>query len=308
MSSGGGRTASPGPGALAGRVAVVTGSSRGIGRALVLALAAAGADVVVTGKSETDTAALPGTIHSVAAEARALGVRALAVRTDVRDAQQIEALLARTIETFGRVDIAVANAGALWWENIVDTPPRRYDLMWEINVRAAYLLAYYALPHMVDQGWGHVLTNSPAISTGPSPGKAAYMTTKMGMTRIALGIAAEHREDNIAANALWPAAPIETAATVNWGSEKMGARSQWRSTDIYVDAAMQILTSDPATFTGRVVTDEEVLRERGWTDVDLDSYWVTGRRPEQPMWIDGRWEDAMPGTAAPAGSASGDGS
>ncbi|MFC4950367.1 SDR family oxidoreductase [Pseudonocardia sp. GCM10023141] len=284
--------ARPGPDALAGRVAVVTGSSRGIGRALVLALAAAGADVVVTAKSETDSPALPGTIHSVAAEATALGARALAVRTDVRHAEEVEALIGRTVEEFGRVDIVVANAGALWWENVVDTPPRRYDLMWQVNVRAAYLGAYYALPHMVRQGWGHVLTNSPAISTGPTPGKSAYMTTKMGMTRIALGIAAEHVDDNVAANALWPVTPIETAATLNWGSDKMGSRAQWRSPDIYVDAAMQILASEPSSFTGRAVTDEDVLRERGWTDADLDSYWVTGERPTEPMWIDGRWDGA----------------
>ncbi|MEU6147522.1 SDR family oxidoreductase [Streptomyces sp. NPDC047081] len=277
------------PDALAGRVAVVTGGSRGIGRALVLGLAAAGADVVVAGKSEVEQERLPGTIHSVAAEARKLGVRALAVRTDVRHADEVEGLVARTVDEFGRIDIAVSNAGALWWERVIDTPPQRYDLMWQINVRAAFLLAHYALPHMVDRQWGHLMMNSPELILDPSPGKVAYMTTKMGMSRLAIGIAAEHREDNIAANALWPAAPIDTAATRNWGSDKMGSPGQWRRPDIYVDAALQMLTSEPRSCTGRMATDEEILRERGWTEADLDDYWVAGQRPESPMWIDSRW-------------------
>jgi citronellol/citronellal dehydrogenase len=275
-------------GVLIGRVAVITGSSRGIGRALALALAAAGADVVVAGKSETEDPRLPGTIHSVAAEVGSLGVRTLAIRTDVRKEQDVEALIQRTVDEFGRVDIVVSNAGALWWERVIDTPPKRYDLMWQVNVRAAYLAAYYALPHMVRQQWGHLLTNSPTISTSPTPGMAAYMTTKMGMSRLELGIAAEHLADNIAANALWPAAPIDTAATRNWSADKMGEPAQWRRPDIYVDAAMQILTSEPRSCTGRMVTDEEILTECGWTARELDSYWVTGTAPEIPFWIDGR--------------------
>jgi citronellol/citronellal dehydrogenase len=275
-------------GELDGRVAVVTGSSRGIGRALVLALSAAGADVVVSGKSEVEDPRLPGTIHSVAAEVRAFGGQAIAVRTDVRAETDVEHLIHRTVDEFGRVDIVVSNAGALWWERVIDTPPKRYDLMWQVNVRAAYLAAYYALPHMVRQGWGHLLTNSPAVTTTATPGKAAYMTTKMGMSRLELGIAAEHFEDNIAANALWPAAPVDTAATRNWGAERMGEPAQWRRPDIYVDAAMEILTSEPKTCTGRMVTDEEILTERGWSAEDLDSYWLNGKAPDQPFWIDGR--------------------
>jgi len=275
-------------GELTGRVAVVTGGSRGIGRALVLALSAAGADVVVAGKSETEDPRLPGTIYSVTAEVRSLGGRALAVKTDVRKEAEVERLIQRTVAEFGRADIVISNAGALWWERVIDTPPKRYDLIWQVNVRAAYLAAYYALPHMVRQGWGHLLSNSPAITTTASPGKAAYMTTKMGMSRLMVGIAAEHEHDNIAANALWPAAPIDTAATRNWGRDKMGEPAQWRRPEIYVDAALEILTSEPRTCTGRMVTDEEILTERGWSADDLDSYWVTGQPPLEPLWIDGR--------------------
>jgi len=185
------------------RVALVTGSSRGIGRAMALRLAREGASVVITGKSESGTEKLPGSIHTVAAEVEAAGGVALAVRVDVRHEDEVEAMVDATVARFGRLDILINNAGALWWQPILQTPPKRYDLMWEINVRAAYLCAYYALPHMVRQRWGHIINCSPPLSTQPSPGHVAYMTTKMGMTRLAIGIAAEHAPDGIACNSLW---------------------------------------------------------------------------------------------------------
>ena len=276
---------------LNGRVAIVTGSSRGIGRELVLRLAGEGARVVVSGKSENAQEALPGTIHSVAEEVEALGGQALAVRCDVREESQVANVVEATVQHFGRLDIVINNAGALWWEPVLQTPVKRYDLMWQINVRAAFLTSYYALPHLVRNGWGHIIMNSPALSTTGHPGKAAYMTTKHGMTAVALGVAAEHMDDNVAANAIWPATPIDSAATRNWGSDKMGTPEQWRTPEIYVDAVMQVLTSEPRTFTGRAVTDEQVLRERGWSAERLDSYWVGGQAPADPIWIDDRLAD-----------------
>jgi citronellol/citronellal dehydrogenase len=160
--------------------------------------------------------------------------------------------------------------------------------MWQINVRAAYLCTYYALPRMIENGWGHIVNCSPPISTEASPGYVCYMITKMGMTRLAIGVAAEHKNDNVAANALWAATPIESQATINWGSEKMGDRNHWRSTEIYCDAVMEILRTEPKELTGRQLTDEEILRERGWSQEDLDAYWLGDRPPRDPVWIDGR--------------------
>ena len=275
---------------LDGRVAIVTGSSRGIGRAMALRLAREGAAVVVTGKSEEPTEKLPGSIHTVAAEIIEAGGQALAVRVDVRHEDEVEAMVQRTVERFGSVDILVNNAGALWWQPILDTPPKRYDLMWQINVRASYLCAYYALPHMVRGHWGHIINCSPPISTTPSPGHVAYMTTKMGMTRIAIGIAAEHRADGIAANSLWPVTMIESLATINWG---LGDRSQWRSPDILTDAMMEIVRTEPPTLTGQQLLDEPFLRDLGWTDEQIDAYWLDGKPPENPVFIDGRLGSAM---------------
>jgi citronellol/citronellal dehydrogenase len=275
---------------LAGRVAIVTGSSRGIGRAMVLRLARDGASVVVTGKSESGTDRLPGSIHSVAEEVEQAGGTALPIRVDVRHEDEVKAMVDQTVEKFGRVDILVNNAGALWWQPLLQTPPKRYDLMWEINVRAAYLCAYYALPHMVQQHWGHVINCSPPISTDPSPGHVAYMTTKMGMTRLAIGIAAEHERDGIASNSLWPVTIIESLASINWG---LGDRSQWRSPEILCDAMMEILRSEPPSLTGQQILDEPFLRTRGWTQAQLDAYWLEGKPPENPVYIDGRAGSSM---------------
>jgi citronellol/citronellal dehydrogenase len=115
-----------------------------------------------------------------------------------------------------------------------------------VNVRGTYLCCYHTLPHLIENGWGHVVTMSPPISADPSPGRVAYATTKMGMTRIALGVAAEHKKDNVASNALWPATLIESQATINWGMED---RSRWRSPEILSDATMEILKSKPKTLT-----------------------------------------------------------
>jgi citronellol/citronellal dehydrogenase len=275
---------------LSGRVAIVTGSSRGIGRAMVLRLAREGASVVVTGKSQHGTDKLPGSIHTVRDEVEAAGGTAIAVRVDVRDDAEVKAMVDTTVERFGRIDILVNNAGALWWQPILQTPPKRYDLMWQVNVRAAYLCAYHALPHMVSQHWGHIINCSPPISTEPSPGHVAYMTTKMGMTRLAIGIAAEHKNDGIACNSLWPVTIIESLASINWG---LGDRSQWRSPEILCDAMMEIVRTEPPSLTGQQILDEPFLRERGWTPEQFDAYWLEGRPPANPVFIDGRPGSSM---------------
>ncbi len=165
---------------LAGRVAIITGASRGIGRALALRVAGEGADVVIAAKSEESSEKLPGSIYSVAEEVKAAGARALAVRCDVRSEEDIQAMVDKTVQEFGKVDILVNNAGVLWWEPVLGTPPKRYELMWQINLRAPYLCSVACLPHMIKNGWGHILMCSPPITLTANPGYVTYMTTKMG--------------------------------------------------------------------------------------------------------------------------------
>ncbi len=268
---------------LTGRVAVVTGSSRGIGKALALRLAREGADIVVAAKSEVSTEKLPGSIYDTADEIRALGRRSLAIPTDVRSDDAVRAMIERTVAELGRIDILVNNAGALWWQKVIDTPPKRFDLMVGVNVRAAYLACHYALPHMIRQRWGHILNMCPAISTTPNPGRVCYMITKMGMARLAIGIAEEHRADGIAANALWPRTIIESQASINWG---LATRDQWRTPEILCDAALAIFAQEPPRYTGHQTLDEDVLRELAGI-TNFDHYWCEGKPPAHPILIDG---------------------
>jgi citronellol/citronellal dehydrogenase len=236
---------------LSGRVALVTGASRGIGKALALRLAQEGADLVIAAKSVESTEKLPGSIHETAAAVRAL-------------------------------DILVNNAGAIWLKPVLETPPKRFDLMMNVNVRAAYAAAYYALPHMRNQRWGHILNMCPALSLRATPGKVAYMISKLGMARVAIGIAEEHRADNIAANTLWPRTPIESQATINLG---ISARRNWRTPEIVCDASMAIFAQTPPSYTGHQLIDETVLRELAGV-TDFDRYWCEGKAPADPYYID----------------------
>lgn len=248
---------------LAGKVAIVTGASRGIGRVLALTFAREGADVVVAAKSEAETARLPGTIYSVAREVEALGVRALPIKVDVRQLPDIEAMVAETVQQFGRIDILINNAGALWWQDVADTPMFRFDLMHEINVRASFAASQAVLPAMTAAGGGHIMVCSPPIDLSVLPHKTGYLISKYGMTMLALGLAEEVRERNIAVNALWPVTLIESQATINFN---IGGPKLWRKAEIVADAALEVVTSPPMSVTGRALLDEDFLRERGVTD------------------------------------------
>ncbi|HUB82281.1 MAG TPA: SDR family oxidoreductase [Bryobacteraceae bacterium] len=267
---------------LRGRVAVVTGASRGIGKALAIRLAREGADVVVASKSEQSTERLPGSIHDTAAEIRKAGGRSLAIPTDVRDEDAVRNVIERAIAEFGRLDILVNNAGAIWVNPILQTPPKRFDLVMGVNVRAAYVASYYALPQMVKQRWGHVLNMCPLLSACSPAGKVAYTISKLGMAYAALGLAAEHAADNIAGNTLWPRTIIETQASINW---QMADRSQWRTPEILCDASMAIFAQEPRTSTGRQWIDEEALRELAGIS-NFDGYWCEGKPPANPVYID----------------------
>jgi citronellol/citronellal dehydrogenase len=201
----------------------------------------------------------------------------------VRDEAAISEVIARTVAEFGRLDILVNNAGAIWTRPILETPPKRFDLMIAINVRAAYIASYYALPHMVKQRWGHILNMCPRLSTHPSPGKVAYIISKLGMARL-IGLAEEHRANNIAANTLWPRTIIESQASINWN---LADRSQWRTPEIVCDASLAIFGQEPHTCTGREWLDEEALAELAGI-TNFDRYWCEGKPPENPIYID-RW-------------------
>lgn len=260
------------------KVAIVTGASRGIGRALVLGLARAGWDVAVAAKSVESTDKLPGSIHSVAAEAEALGAAALAVRADVRDDAQVEALAARTLERFGRVDLLVNNAGALHWADVADTPMKRFDLVMGVNARAAFACSHAVLPAMLRQGRGCIVNMSPPLDLSLVPGRVAYAISKLGMTLLTVGLAEEVRDKGVSVNSLWPVTVIESQASIN---HRLGTPEQWRKPDILVDCVLRL--AERPDVTGRALLDEDFLRECGVSDFGGYAC-VPGARPPRLSW------------------------
>ncbi len=245
------------------KVAFITGSSRGIGKEIALTLAREGAKVVVTGKTAEPHPELPGTIHDTVSEIEDLGGEGLAIQMDVRFDDQIEGAIEATVDHFGSLDILINNAGAIQLQGVAQMPPKRFDLVMGVNARAAYACSHYALPHMIEQGWGHILMASPPIKIDRAPGKAAYALSKIGMTFIAQSLAEEVRRHNIGVNAFWPVTAIESQATRHF---EMGTEETWRTPEILCDAVLAILIREPSECTGNAYYDEEVLEEEGVTD------------------------------------------
>jgi citronellol/citronellal dehydrogenase len=263
------------------RVAVITGASRGIGRALALGLAKQGCNIVVAAKSVASTERLPGSIHTVAAEVEALGAKALPIQVDVRDDKQIEAMAEQARSHFGRIDILINNAGALWWQSLLDTPAKRFDLVMAVNARAAFLAAQAVLPAMIERRWGHIINMSPPIDGRMVSGKIAYCISKFGMTLLTYGLADEMRPHNVAVNSLWPVTIIESQATINWG---LGNREHWRKPDILVDCVLRLVQKEPAEISGQALLDEDFLRAEGVTDFSNYAC-VPDKEPPRAPWI-----------------------
>lgn len=255
---------------LAGQVVFVTGASRGIGRAIALAAARAGAHVVIAAKTAEPHPKLPGTIHTVADEVRALGVEALPLALDVRDEIAVQDAFAAVAQKFGRVDALVNNAGAISLTTVEDTPVKRFDLMLEVNARAVFVCTKAALPLLraarARTGCAHVVSLSPPLNLASrwlTP-HAPYTLSKYGMTLLSLGMAGEFASDGLSVSTLWPRTTIATAAIEFAVGAQLLPLS--RTPEIVADAALAILTTTDGSLNGRCLLDEDFLRERGATD------------------------------------------
>lgn len=250
------------------KVALITGATRGIGRALSLGLAQNGYNIVVAGKSIIENPNLPGTIYSVSEEVEKLGQRALPIQVDLRNDLQIINLIKKTEEEFGKLDLLINNAGALSWKPIKDTEMKNYDLINNINSRATFHLSKLSIPLLEKSDNAHIINQSPPLFNELSlqetiKNKTAYMISKWGMTLGALGLAEEYRGLGIAANTLWPMTPIESYALKN---NNLGNEKMWRKTDIMLDAVLEIINEDANIFTGNQLLDEDYLKSKGYTD------------------------------------------
>lgn len=245
----------------------ITGASRGIGKAIALKLAAAGANIAIAAKSVEENPKLGGTIFSAAEEIEAAGGQALAIQCDIRDEAMIIDAVAKTSARFGGIDGVINNASAISLTNTEDTESKRFDLMHDINVRGTFLVTKHCVPHLLKSKNPHILTLSPPVDLSPKwlGAHVAYTLSKYNMTLLAMGWAEEFKQDGIAANSLWPVTTIATAAVNNLlGGEYLMQRS--RTTDIIADAVFYIMQQKATTFTGRQLLDEEVLQESGITD------------------------------------------
>jgi citronellol/citronellal dehydrogenase len=250
---------------LDGQTAIITGSTRGIGKALALELASHGVNITVTGKTTEPKEDMKGTIYKTAEEVEKLGAEALPIEHDVRDEDNCKAVVDETIDEWGKVDILINNAGAIQMTSVEDTPPNRYDLLMEVNARGSYVMSHYVLPHMKERDYGHILMASPPIATNKTPGKTAYGLSKIGMTFVAQSLAEEVDRENIGVNAFWPVTAIETRATryFNMGTEEM-----WRKPQILCDMVREIVKTEPGSLSGNALLDEPFLREQGVEDFE----------------------------------------
>src|SRR5262247_2200434 len=255
---------------LAGKVAIVTGSSRGIGKDIALAYAVAGADIVVAARSESQSdPRLPGTIYETAQEVEALGRRAIAVKTDVTDEEQVAAMVQHTLDTFGRIDILVNNAAVLVPRGILDLPTRHLDLHYRVNIKGPVLCIRAVLPTMIEQqqGWVITVSSHAAVFPGPGPYKDVapsrafmYAATKAALERLTQGLAMEYQDQGISFNVLSPVGRIRTPGNV-FGMTKPGETPEPFEEAIAMGkSAVFICSQDPRTFTGNILFDEEVVR------------------------------------------------
>jgi citronellol/citronellal dehydrogenase len=256
---------------LAGKKIFITGGSRGIGLAIALRAAADGASIAIAAKTAEANPKLPGTIFSAAKEIEAVGGTALPIQCDIRDEEAIGAAVAKAAEQFGGLDILINNASAINLTPTEKTPAKRFDLMFDVNVRGTFLTSQAAIPYLRESAKAgrnpHILTLSPPLSMSPKWFKnhVAYTMSKYGMSMCVLGMSEEFKREGIAVNALWPRTAIDTAAL----QMIPGVDTDFcRKPEILADTAYIILNRDAKTTTGNFFVDDEVLASEGITDLE----------------------------------------
>ena len=256
---------------LAGKRIFITGGSRGIGLAIALKAARDGASVAIAAKTAEVNPKLPGTIYSAAAEIEAAGGVALPIQCDLRDEDQITATIAKAAAEFGGIDILINNASAINLTKTEATPAKRFDLMFDVNVRGTFLTSQAVIPHLRESAKAgrnpHILTLSPPLSMKAKwfQHHVAYTMAKYGMSMCVLGMSEEFRKEGIAVNALWPRTAIDTAALQMIPGVDTAA---CRTPEILADAAYIILNRESKSCTGNFFVDDELLASEGITDLE----------------------------------------
>jgi len=251
------------------KTVLITGATRGIGKAIALKLAKEGANIVIAAKSVEENPKLGGTIFSAAKEIEEAGGKSLAVQCDIRFEDQIQNVINKAVETFGGIDILVNNASAISLTPTEQTESKRFDLIYDINVRGTFFVTKACIPYLKKSTNAHILTLSPPLNMDPKwfEKHVAYTLSKYNMSMMTIGWAAEFKKDQIAANSLWPRTTIDTAAVRNLLGGIMLANMS-RTAEILADAAYYIFQKPSAECTGNLFIDEQVLAKEGIADLE----------------------------------------
>jgi citronellol/citronellal dehydrogenase len=245
---------------LDGKVAIVTGASRGVGAAAAIALARAGVAVACAARAtDADPLRLPGTIDATVRQITEDGGRALAVPTNLAREEDVERMVSGTVEHFGRLDILVNNA-AITFPGDLDVPPKRYDLMMAVNLRAPLVAARAAVPHMQQQGEGAILNVSSAAALMYIPGLMIYGMSKIALEHLTVSLAEQFAANRIAVNTFRIDVPVASEGFV--ANLPDVDHSDWEPTEVPAEGIVWML-GRPPTYTGHNVSMRALRDEEG---------------------------------------------
>jgi len=258
-------------GQLHGRVAIVTGASRGIGKEIALLFAREGASVVVAARTEqSGDHPLPGSTAETVNEITSAGGKAISVRCDVSRLADIERLVAATRDAFGPADVLVNNAALNYYIPLADFPLRRWQKMLEVDITGPFLLIQAVLPDMRNAGRAHIVNISSGAARHPQGppyemaprGSTPYGVVKAGLERLTSGLAHELHGSGIAVNALSPAAVVATPGVLFHKLIESEGDPRAEPVDYMARAALVLATCDPG-YTGCITYSAPLLKERG---------------------------------------------
>jgi NAD(P)-dependent dehydrogenase (short-subunit alcohol dehydrogenase family) len=259
-------------GQLDGRVAIVTGASRGIGKEIALLFGSEGAKVVVAARTEHEgDHQLPGGIAETVAEIRAAAGEATAVKCDVSDTADIERLVQAAHDTYGPVDILVNNAALTYYIPIKDFPLRRWERMLQVDLTGPMLLCQAVIPDMIAAGRGHIVNISSLAARHPEGppyeraphGGTTYGVVKAGIERFSSGLAHELYEHGIAVNSLAPAGIVASPGVLFHKLIESEDDPRAEPVEYMAKAALILATCDPKELTGRITYSQPLLKKHG---------------------------------------------